>query len=176
MLDAFFSVIRSIKDSTSISAIEQALADGDVSRAISILQIDQATYEPLENEILQSFREGGITGARQLGQRYPMVADDIVPRFNVQVAGRLRRGLLRCRQDLLVEIVEKQRESLREVINQSLIDGRNPRETALDIVGRVKKSTGRREGGFIGPNPKSGAVGVQCKKNLNRWTETTLRA
>ena len=148
VLDAFFSVIRSIKDSTSISAIEQALADGDVSRAISILQIDQATYEPLENEILQSFREGGITGARQLGQ-IPMVSGDIVARFNVRsLKAEAWASALSSR--LVVEIVEKQRESLREVVNQSLIDGRNPRETALDIVGRVKKSTGRREGGFIG--------------------------
>lgn len=148
VLDAFFSIIRSVKDSASVSAIEQALTDGDIGRVISILQIDSVTYEPLENEILQSFREGGITGARQLGQ-IPMFSGDIVARFNIRsLEAEAWASALSSR--LVVEIVEKQRESLREVISQSLIDGRNPRETALDIVGRVKTATGRREGGFIG--------------------------
>lgn len=146
--NAFVQVIQSIRDQSVIQEIVRALEVGNVERVIDILQLDQATYEPLEQEILQSFRQGGLTGAEQVG-KIPMREGELVARFNIR-APAAEAWSAAMSSWLVVEIIDTQRETLRSVITQGLADGRNPRSMALDIVGRVNSRTRKREGGFIG--------------------------
>jgi len=46
--------------------------------------------------------------------------------------------------------MEDSKASVRAVIQAGLEAGRGPRQTALDITGRMVKATGRREGGILG--------------------------
>lgn len=47
-------------------------------------------------------------------------------------------------------IVSETRENIRTVLDAGLTEGRNPRQTALEIAGRLDKATGKRTGGIIG--------------------------
>lgn len=146
--NAFVQVIQSIRDQAVIQEITRALEVGNVERVLDLLQLDQATYEPLENEILQSFRQGGLTGADQVG-KIPMREGELVARFNIRApAAEAWAAAMSSR--LVVEIVDTQRDMLRETIRRGLADGRNPRSVALDIVGRLPKGAKHRSGGFIG--------------------------
>jgi hypothetical protein len=63
---------------------------------------------------------------------------------------RAERYLAERSSGLIVEILEDTRDGVRAWVANSMVDGRNPRSTALDIVGRVNRATGRREGGIVG--------------------------
>lgn len=147
VLQAFIMVVQSIRDQTVIQEVIFALEQRNVERVLDLLQLDRATYDPLIEEIAQSYRQGGLTAAQQIGQ-IPMQDATIAARFDARSeAAQVWAASLSSR--MVVEIIDQQRETLRGVITQGLVDGRNPRSVALDIVGRVN-DRGVREGGFIG--------------------------
>lgn len=64
---------------------------------------------------------------------------------------------------LVTNIINDQREAIRAVIEEGITKGRGPRDTALDIVGRVNRATGKREGTILGLH--SGQIRVWSKIN-----------
>lgn len=164
VLQAFIMVVQSIRDQTVIQEVVFALEQRNVERALDLLQLDRATYDPLIEEIVQSYRQGGLTAAQQIGQ-IPMQDATIAARFDARSeAAQAWAASLSSR--MVVEIIDQQRETLRGVITQGLADGRNPRSVALDIVGRVN-DRGVREGGFIGLTSNQAQWVVNARQELS---------
>ena len=63
---------------------------------------------------------------------------------------RAEEWLRQTSSRLVTEIIEDQRQALRGVLRDGMQEGRNPRTVALEIVGRVNRATGKREGGLLG--------------------------
>lgn len=67
---------------------------------------------------------------------------------------------------LITQIVEDQREAVRIVIEHGIEKGQGSARTGLDIVGRVNKATGAREGGILGLNAPQTRVWLKIKDAL----------
>ncbi len=156
VLRAFNDVISSIKDTTKLSELTRALEAGNVDAAIDILQLDRATFEPFEDSILRAYRQGGITGANQIGV-IPSPSSSVAFPFGGSIQFRFDLSAIAAQQwaarkssDLVVELIDQQRELVRKVVTEQIATGTNPRTAALDLIGRIDTSTGKRTGGFIG--------------------------
>ena len=148
VLRAFRDVIQSIKDQASINEVTRLLVVGDVDGVIELLQLDEATFEPFEDAIRQAYRTGGLTGADQIGQ-IPISAGTVQARFSLALPTS-SEWLANLSSRLITEVADKQVRMVRERLTESLAQGVNPRQSALDLIGRVNRVTGNREGGFIG--------------------------
>jgi hypothetical protein len=148
VLRAFREAINSIRDQAVIQEIVRLLEVGNVDGVIELLQLDAATFEPLEEAIRQAYRQGGLTGAAQIGP-IPVAAGTLSLRFNVR-SPRAEEWLRNMSSRLITEIVEDQRVMVRERLTDALSRGVNPRQSALDLVGRIDQRTRKRVGGFVG--------------------------
>lgn len=148
VLRAFRQIIQRVRDQAVIQEIVRLLEVGNVEGVIELLQLDAATFEPLEEAIRQAYRQGGITGSDQIGI-IPTAVGGIAARFNIRSLNA-ERWLANLSSRLVTEVFDDQKQMVRERLTAGLRRGRAPRQTALDLIGRVDQRTRKRTGGFIG--------------------------
>lgn len=147
MLRAFTQAISDIKNSTKLSELERLISDNDINGAIRLLGLEPASFEGLEEEIYQAYRTGGLTGAAQIGT-VPSSIGTLAMNFNISAPAAVEWVRNQSSQ-FITEMVEGQQQLVREVIATNLDKGINPRQSALDLIGRVNDA-GKRTGGNIG--------------------------
>jgi hypothetical protein len=146
---AFLAAVYSIRDSAQIGVIIARLEKHDIDGAIRAVGLDPIKFRPLDTAIAQAYEAGGSGAVRDVpsliepdGFRLNVVFDPSHPR----AAAWLREHGL----TLITQITDDQREMVRGHLNAALESGQNERTVALDLVGRVNRATGHREGGVIG--------------------------
>ena len=146
---AFLQSISNIQSDAQLNLIITALNDGDIDRALRLLNISAAYFAPLDRALADAYQQGGdwaIEGIKQIARSQGAT---VVVRFD----GRNLRAeeILKQRSSrLIAEITQDQIETVRTVLTQNMANGVSPRKAALNIVGRINRETGRREGGALG--------------------------
>lgn len=150
LAQAFREALDDITSRANLSAFADALARGDIDGALDALNLDPATFNRFERLVSEAYEAGGEAGA----QDFPSAIDGarIVLRFDARNprAEQWLRDHSSGRITGPTGSIEAIRANIRPVLEQRLSEGQNPRETGLDVVGRVNKATGKREGGLIG--------------------------
>lgn len=145
---AFLAAIAEIKSSITLRVLVERLERNDILGAVDALQIEPEAFARVEVAIAEAYNGGGMAMAESLLLRDPQ-GHRIAFRFGVR--NPEAEAWLRTHSAALVtRIVEDQREGIRRTLAEGLAQGNNPRATALDMVGRINRVTGRREGGIIG--------------------------
>ncbi|MGL5737221.1 MAG: hypothetical protein ACRCYS_20375 [Beijerinckiaceae bacterium] len=147
---AFLDAIGTIRKAADPGAIAKLIDVGDIEGAIRAMRFEASLFGPLDRALEEAYRNGGdaILAALHV-VRDPYLGTRLVIGFD----GRHPRAEKWARDmssNLIVEIIKEQADMARDVIRQGIVNGVNPRETALEIVGRVNRTTGQREGGFVG--------------------------
>lgn len=146
--EAFFAAIAEIKSSITLRVLVERLERNDILGAVDALQIEPEAFARVEVAIAQAYNGGGMAMAESLLLRGPQ-GHRIAFRFGVR--NPEAEAWLRTHSAALVtRIVEDQREGIRQSLAEGLAQGNNPRMTALDVVGRINRISGKREGGIIG--------------------------
>lgn len=141
---AFREAIINLRSGVEFQKLKLAIEQGNLQAALDALHIDRAAFFPLEAKITEAFVAGGqgavasMPAAVSIGFRFDP-GNQRAASYIRQFSGNLITGL-----------VEGERQQARDFLADGMARGAHPRAVALDLVGRISRATGNREGGLIG--------------------------
>jgi len=147
--DAFLAAIQDIVDEAMLADVIKAIEDGDIEGAFRALGFSQAALVPIVKVIENAFERGGVLTGEGFPKYLNTPSGRVVFRFDVRNS-RAEAWLRDHSSALVTRITEEARTNVRTTLQRGMIDGRNPRSVALDIVGRMDPVTKKRVGGVIG--------------------------
>lgn len=146
---AFLAAIADITSAADLGRLARAIQAGDIEDALRAVHLDPAAFRPIDIALAKAVEAGGMAAGEQL----PLFRDEgghrVVFRFNIRNP-RAEMYLQTHSSELVTEIIEDQRTALRAALRAGMDEGQNPRNVALDIVGRIDPATGKRTGGIVG--------------------------
>jgi hypothetical protein len=146
---AFRECIEAIKSGIVLKTVVERLERGDIYGAVQAIQFEPEAFAALELALQEAFNAGGVNMVESLPKL--VAPDGTRVLFQFGVRNLEAEALLRSQSsELVTRITEDQREALRIAFESGLSRGQNPTATALEVVGRISRVTGRREGGLIG--------------------------
>lgn len=146
---AFLDSIFNMRDRAQIDQIERMLAAGRIDDALRAVGLDPTSFRPLDKAISEAFEAGGNATAKLVP--ITTAPDGLRTVFQFGVRNIAAENWLRNHSSNLVrEILDDQRTMIRGYLADGLARGVNPRTSALDLVGRISATTGKREGGTLG--------------------------
>lgn len=146
--DAFFRAFDNLRAMAEIQRVTAAIEANDIEGALDALHIDPEAFNEIAERARQAHAEAGRAAAENMPKRRPD-GTALVVRFD----GRnpeAETWLSRQSSDLITRITTEQRQLVRDSLSESMRRGVNPRQAALDVVGRINRVTGKREGGILG--------------------------
>lgn len=146
---AFIEAVDDIRSNIVLRRVVDRLERGDVDGAVHAMNLDEAAFRSLEEAIRQAYSGGGVAAVEQMPTARDPEGFRVVFRFDMRNPAA-ETWLREHSAQLVTNIVEDQRVAIRTALEDGLSRGDNPTRTALNVVGRVNRATGRREGGVIG--------------------------
>ncbi len=156
---AFIQAVQAAQRDAAIQVVTELVSAGRVDMLLAALGFDEARFSPVAEAIRTAFAGGAEAGIgelpalslrQQIRGSYNPADPSPVLRWRFDMRNPVAEGWLRDNSSRLITgIIEDQRLLIRGALNQGMIVGRAPRQTALDLVGRVGE-TGRRSGGMVG--------------------------
>lgn len=146
---AFLDAINELTDRVNVNVVGQLLERGDIQGAIRAVGLDPLDFRGLDAAILQAFADGGSQFAQQIPATRSPEGSIIQFRFDARNPSAEDWARNHSSQ-LITQIIADQRVSVQNYIAGGLEAGRNPRSTALELVGRRNRVTGQRQGGIVG--------------------------
>lgn len=142
---AFLRSIQGVVDAVVLTELIAAVEANDAQRVYEILGMNAAALRPLTAAIERAYEQSG----EWTTEGYPRVPGFPMFRFDVRNP-RAEEWLRTESSRLVMQIGEDTRNNVRETLRTGMERGTNPRQTALNIIGRVDQATGERVGGVVG--------------------------
>lgn len=162
---AFIDAVRDLVDNITLRVVVERLERGDVAGAIDAMHLDAEAFGQLERAIADAYNAGGQATVGNLPRLIDPDGNRVVFRFGMRNP-EAEAWLREHSSTLVTRIVEDQREAIRTAFTEGLSQGQNPRQTALEVVGRVSRVSNRREGGVIGLTAAQERFVASARKEL----------
>lgn len=172
---AFEQAIRHMRARVDMTALQRAIAAGDIAAAVAAIGIAEPLFRDFETELVRAFEDAG----RKFTSFFPKRLRDpqgMLVRFTFDMRHpEAERWLRREAAGLVTRIVEDQREAIREHLTEGLRRGLNPRQSALELAGRINPATKRRQGGILGLSSPQARYARDARSELLRGDPEALR-
>lgn len=146
----FLEMVREAVGAANLGRVEQLLSVGNYSAIPVVLGITPSAFAELLEEFRATYVEGGRMGQRDIRTtRGARAAGAFQFRFNTRNL-RAEGWIATHGATFVTRTTAEMQQAIRVAIEAGTRAGNNPRQTALDIVGRINTQTGRRTGGIVG--------------------------
>lgn len=159
----FLQQMQDVVDRAMIDEMVAAIEAGDADRLFQATGFTPAVLGPVLDRIERMYRESAELTADGFPSRIRTPTGSVIFRFDMRNPA-VEQEIREHSSELVTRITDDTRQVIRKTLERGQIAGRNPRNTALDIVGRVDPVTKKRIGGVIGLTP-----------NQERWVESARR-
>lgn len=148
---AFMQAVREGRKGINYKALETAFASGDVTAALSALNLSQATFAPyadaVDNNIIRAAQaETAVLNKAGLTKPDGMKAN-LAFNYRDPAVEKLLRDTSGTK---IVDILDDTLQGVRGILEQGMLAGNGPRAIATRIAGQINPLTGQREGGLVG--------------------------
>lgn len=147
--DIFLAAIEDVTDKAIIVDIIKAIEEGNPEKAFQAIGFTPAAMRPVTAVIERAFERGGVLTGETFPKYLNTPSGRTVFRFDTRNS-RSEAWLRDHSSQLITRITDEARANVRTVLERGMLEGRNPRSVALDIVGRVDPASKKRVGGIIG--------------------------
>ena len=155
---AFKGAIERITSTAKLRDVEELLNRGDVEGLLNALNLSPDYFREVQDAIEQAFYLGG---QYQAGLTASLSSIPFNRRHWSAEAWARENG-----SRLIVEIAEATREGVRQYIAEGLQQGRGTNDVAREIVGRMNRATGKREGGIVGLTRQQASYVVNARAEI----------
>lgn len=152
---AFLEELSKIVDAASVQKVEEAVKTNNAEEVIKSLNINPASWDKLLDVLQDVYKQTGLLSVLAWNRKIFWQEGYFTLR-NTRAERVLAENSSRLVQDLQEEMLS----TVQEKLAVGLARGANPRNTALDLVGRINRVTKKREGGLIG-----------LSRNQTSWSE-----
>lgn len=168
--NAFLVAIQDIVDEALLIELITAIQNNDAERAFAVLNMSDASLRPLVVQLEAAFEAGGVYTGKTFPKYLNTTNGRAVFRFDVRNE-RAEKWLREHSSSLITGIQDDARTIVRNALTDGMERGLNPRNVALDIVGRVA-TDGSRMGGAIGLTPNQDGWVRSARNKLQRLDES----
>ena len=146
--DLFIEAMRDVSDNANIDEMIKAIETNDIDRLVQASGYNVVVLNKIIDKIEDIYERTGnmmVDGWPKLRNAFGLVT----PVFNIRNSA-VERELSEFSSRFVKEITDEMRKSIQETLTDGMMRGVNPRETAINIVGRYNPVTHKRIGGTIG--------------------------
>ncbi len=164
----FLEVMQDIADRAIVSEMIAAIEANDLERLYKATGFTPAAISPIIDAVERIYKDAAETTVGGFPTRIRTPQGGLaVFRFDMRNP-RVETDIRQESSNLITRLTNEARDNIREILTQGMINGSNPRATALDIIGRIDPVSKKRIGGVIGlTNNQTNWV-----KNTTRYLET----
>ena len=155
---AFEDAIERIATTAKLRDIEEMLDRGDIEGLLDALHLSPDYFREVQDAVEQAFHAGG---QYQVSLSASLSSIPFNRRHWAAEAWARENG-----SRLIVEIAEATREGVRQYIAEGLQQGRGTNDVAREIVGRMNRATGKREGGIVGLTRQQASYVVNARAEI----------
>lgn len=159
----FISAMENIVDRAVIEDMVEAIENNDIEALYQASGFTPALLNPIIKKIEDIYEQTASITVGSWPKRLNAV-------FNIRNE-RVENDLKEFSSNFITNISDEAKEVIRFELSEGMARGVNPRETALNIVGRVNPTTKKREGGVIGLSSNQVKWVANARKYLENLDE-----
>lgn len=169
---AFLECFDGLRDRVSVPRLILLIDAKDIEGTIAALGLERAQFRPLGAAVEALYEAAALDATAGIEVVQGPLGLRIAPLFDVKEPAA-QQWIESHATALISELTEQQRELVRTALAplrsglDPMMTGDTPEKLALDLVGRVSKVTGHREGGIIGLTARQAEWAASYERELS---------